>query len=243
VLLLNDKADSPLRLSRVLKKLGCFAVTVSCIEEAEAASHSIDVAVLPYHLASGRLGVDTVQKLRARRPEVPIIILSANLETHSWGPEDMQLLKGHSSGADLEEALRSLLSKQEVTSDTNRPQDLFYSRIDNAMGDEVVLLVLNNMGDLHYVNETCAELLEHPRDWFRGKNIFQEFPEMNSDWPTVIRTVADMRETYIHRSYRGMLKLPRKGEDWGCSVLAFPIKLYNTESGVVLTARMLERKR
>jgi two-component system OmpR family response regulator len=92
------------------------------------------------------------------------------------------------------------------------------------------------------VNESCARLLERPRDWFPGKNMFVEMPDLAADWKEILRTVAEKRETYIDRTYRGLLNLPRKGEEWVWNVLAFPLTLHNNVTGVVLTARILERK-
>ena len=39
-------------------------------------------------------------------------------------------------------------------------RDFFYSRINMAMGDDVVLEILDGTGTWQYVNETCARLLE-----------------------------------------------------------------------------------
>ena len=61
----------------------------------------IDIAVLDYHLGAGQFGTEVAAKLRTRRPEVPIIIMSATLERRFGGVEDMHLLKGHSSIDDL----------------------------------------------------------------------------------------------------------------------------------------------
>jgi hypothetical protein len=72
--------------------------------------------------------------------------------------------------------------------------------------------------------------------------MFRELPDLAFDWREIIHTVATTRETYIDRTYRGLLNLPRKGEEWVWNVLAFPITLHNHESGVVLTARILERR-
>ena len=38
-----------------------------------------------------------------------------------------------------------------------------------------------------------------------------------------------------------MPNLPRKGEEWVWNVLAFPITLHTRATGVVLSARILER--
>ncbi len=63
------------------------------------------------------------------------------------------------------------------------------------------------------------------------------------DWRDVLRTVAQTRETYIDRTRRGLLALPRHGEqNVTRSVLAFPITLHDSRTGVLpLTARILER--
>ncbi len=72
--------------------------------------------------------------------------------------------------------------------------------------------------------------------------MFEEFPEISADWQEILQTVVTTRETYIDRTYRGLLNLPRRGEEWVWNVLAFPMTLHNNEPGVVLTARILERK-
>ena len=242
VLLLDDQVDNLLLRATILHKHGYLTETASSIEEAEALLESIDIAVLDYHLGAGKFGTDVAEKLRELRPEVPIIILSATLERRFGGPEDMHLLKGYSSVDDLVAALRSFRSKRMGKPVMVDARDFFYSRINMAMGDEVVLEILDSKGEWQYVNETCARLLERPREWFRGKNMFRELPELAFDWKEIIQTVATTRETYIDRTYRGLLNLPRKGEEWVWNVLAFPITLHNHESGVVLTARILERK-
>lgn len=111
-----------------------------------------------------------------------------------------------------------------------------------AMGEDVVLEVLDVEGNWQFVNDTCARLLEKPVEWFVGKNMFTQFPELIADWRETLQTVVKTRETYIDRTYRGLLNLPRKGDQWVWNVLAFPMTLHNNQPGVVLTARILERK-
>ncbi|MBV8631147.1 MAG: PAS domain-containing protein, partial [Silvibacterium sp.] len=121
-------------------------------------------------------------------------------------------------------------------------RDFFYSRINMAMGEDVVVEILDGEGNWQYVNEACARLLERPRDWFPGRNMFAELPELEPDWRNILRTVATTRETYLDRTYRGLLNLPTRGEGWVWNVLAFPITLHTRDTGVVLSARILERK-
>ena len=242
VLLLDDQVDNLLLRSTILHKYGYLTETASTIEEAEKLLDSIDIAVLDYHLGAGKFGTEVAEKLRRIRPEVPIIILSATLERRFGGPEDMHLLKGYSSIDDLVAALRSFRSKLRGRPVIVDARDFFYSRISMAMGDEVVLEVLDNAGNWQYVNETAARLLERPKEWFPGRNMFEEMPELSEDWGEILATVATTRETYIDRTYRGLLNLPRRGEQWVWNVLAFPLTLHNNQPGVVLTARILERK-
>lgn len=242
VLLLDDHDENLLLRSTILRKYGYVTEAASTVEEAEAILDNIDIAVLDYHLGAGKFGTEVAAELRRRRPEVPIIILSATLERRFGGVEDMHLLKGYSSVDDLLSALRSFEAKRRGKPVVVDARDFFYSRINMAMGDDVVLEVLDGDGNWHYVNETCAKLLEHPREWFPGRNMFEELPDIAPDWHDILRTVVDTRETYIDRTYRGLLNLPRKGEAWVWNVLAFPITLHNNETGVVLTARILERK-
>jgi two-component system OmpR family response regulator len=224
VLLLDDHPDNLLLRSTILRKYGYVTETASTIEEAE------------------RMLDDVAADLRARRPQVPIIILSATLERRFGGVEDMHLLKGYSSIDDLVTALRSFEAKRRGKPVVVDARDFFYSRINMAMGDDVVLEILDGEGTWQYVNETCARVLEKPRDWFPGRNMFEEMPELAVDWADILRTVAETRETYIDRTFRGVLNLPSKGERWVWNVLAFPITLHTRETGVVLTARALDRK-
>ena len=242
VLLLDDHPENLLLRSTILRKNGYLTETASSVEEAKKLLSDIDIAVLDYHLGAGQFGTEVAAVLREQRPEVPIIILSATLERRFGGVEDMHLLKGYSSSDDLVTALRSFEAKLRGKPVVVDARDFFYSRINMAMGDDVVLEILDGDGNWQYVNDTCARLLERPRDWFVGRNMFLEMPELASDWREILRTVARDRETYIDRTYRGLLNLPRKGEAWVWNVLAFPISLHTRETGVVLTARALERK-
>jgi CheY-like chemotaxis protein len=242
VLLLDDHPENLLLRSTILRKYGYLTETAGTIHEAVELLDRIDIAVLDYHLGAGQFGTEVAAELRRRRPEVPIIILSATLERRFGGVEDMHLLKGYSSIDDLVGALRSFEAKLRGKPVVVDARDFFYSRISMAMGEDVVLEVLDGEGNWQFVNEACARLLEKPVEWFAGKNLFAEFPELTSDWRETLQTVVKTRETYIDRTYRGLLNLPRKGEEWVWNVLAFPMTLHNNQPGVVLTARILERK-
>lgn len=242
VLLLDDHPDNLLLRSTILRKYGYLTETAGTVEEAGRLLDRIDIAVLDYHLGAGQFGTEVAASLRAHRPEVPIIILSATLERRFGGVEDMHLLKGYSSIDDLVTALRSFEAKRRGKPVVVDARDFFYSRINMAMGDDVVLEILDAEGNWQYVNESCARLLDRAREWFLGRNMFEEMPELATDWRDILSTVAVTRETYIDRTYRGLLNLPRKGEEWVWNVLAFPITLHDNRTGVVLTARILERK-
>ena len=178
VLLLDDHPENLLLRSTILRKHGYVTETADSVEEAEKLLDRIDIAVLDYHLGHGRFGTDVASELRERRPEVPIIILSATLERRFGGVEDMHLLKGYSSIDDLVTALRAFEAKRRGKPVVVDARDFFYSRINMAMGDDVVLEILDANGNWQYVNDTCARLLEQPRDWFPGKNMFVEMPEL-----------------------------------------------------------------
>src|SRR5437588_10256382 len=241
VLLLDDRIDNLILRSAILRKHGYEAIRAATIEEAEAHLHEADIAVLDYHLGAGQFGTEVANTLRGKRPQVPIIILSATLERKFGGVEDMQLLKGYSSVDDLLGALRSFEAKRRGKPVVVDARDFYYSRINMAMGDDVVLEIMDRDGNWQYVNETLAKLLEKKRSWFPGKNLFQEFPELGEEWQEIIRTVADTRETYIDRTFRGV-PLPRKSPRYVWNVLVFSLKLHDNRDGVVLSARILERK-
>ena len=242
VLLLDDRQDNLILRAAILRQNGYEAVTSSSVEEAEAHLSKIDIAVLDYHLGAGKFGTEVAQSLRDKRPEVPIIILSATLERKFGGIEDMHLLKGYSSVDDLLAALHSFEAKRRGKPVVVDARNFFYSRIAMAIGDDVVMEILDREGTWLYVNEYFARLYEKKRNWFTGKNMFEEFPELGAEWKEIVRTVADTRETYVDRSFRGLPHLPTKSDRWNWNILVFPLKLHDNRNGVVLSARAIEKK-
>lgn len=241
VLLLDDIAENLFLRSTILRQHGYDTVTAASIEEAEAKLGDIDIAVLDYHLGAGKFGTDVAETLREKRPQVPIIILSATLERKFGGIADMHLLKGYSSTDDLLGALRNFEAKRRGKPVVVDARDFYYSRISMAMGDDIALEILDADGDWQYVNDYFATLFEKKRPWFVGKNLFENFPEME-EWREIVRTVAETRETFIDRGFRGLPHLPKKNARWVWNVLVFPLKLHDDRNGVVLSARVIEKK-
>jgi len=242
VLLLDDRQDNLILRAAILRQNGYEAITSSSVEEAEVHLNKIDIAVLDYHLGAGKFGTEVAQSLRDKRPEVPIIILSATLERKFGGVEDMHLLKGYSSVDDLLAALHSFEAKRRGKPVVVDARSFFYSRIAMAIGEDVVMEILDRDGNWLYVNEYFARLYDKKRAWFTGKNMFEEFPELGGEWRDIIRTVADTRETYVDRSFRGLPHLPTKSDRWNWNILVFPLKLHDNRNGVVLSARAIEKK-
>ncbi len=241
VLLLDDDPANLLLRTAILRQNGYACVPSSSVEEAKQLLEDIDIAVLDYHLGQGKFGTEVAAELRLRRPAVPIIILSATLERRFGGVEDMHLLKGHSSVDDLLAALRGFEAKRRGAPVVVDARDFYYSRIAMAIGPDVLVQILHPEGDWLFVNESAADYLGHPRDWFAGRNLFAEMADQMRDWREVLHSVAMTRETYIDRTRRGLLLEPKPEEansTW--SVLAFPIMLHNGNNGVVLSARVLE---
>jgi two-component system, OmpR family, response regulator len=244
VLLLDDIEENLLLRSAILRQKGYQCVSSASIEEAEEKLQDIDIAVLDYHLGAGKFGTEVAQTLREKRPEVPVIILSATLERKFGGIADMHLLKGSSSVDDLVQALRSFEAKQRGRPVVVDSRDFYYSRIIMAMSDDMVIEILDRNGNWQYVNDYFAALNHQKRSYYRGRNIFEDHPEMREEWAEIIRTVADTRETYIdRRNNRKMPHLPAESPHWHWNVLVFPIKLHDGTDGVVLSARLIERSK
>ena len=242
VLLLDDEPVNLHLRSAVLRQHGYHCLAVTTIEDAMEHFDNIDIAVLDYHLGAGQFGTEAAQYLRRRRPHVPIIILSATLDRHFGGVEDMHLLKGYSSIDDLLSALSSLEAKRRGAPVVVDARDFYYSRISMAIGSDVLVQIFDAQGVWLYCNDAAADYLGQPRDWFPGRCVFDEMPTSMRDWREILQTVAHSRETYIDRTRRGLLAIPRHDEQnltW--SVLGFPITLHDSRPGVVLTARVLER--
>ena len=240
VLLLDDEPAHLHLRSAILRQHGYDCVPASTIEEAIDLFDRIDIAVLDYHLGAGQFGTEVAALLRRRRPHVPIIILSATLERFFGGVEDMHLLKGYSSVEDLLNALASLEAKRRGAPVVVDARDFFYSRISLAIGADVLVQIFDDGGTWLYCNDAAADYLQQPRDWFPGRNLFDEAQILMRDWRDVLLNVPRTRETYIDRTRRGLLSTPRPDEaEYTWSVLAFPITLHDNRSGVVLTARVL----
>lgn len=240
VLLLDDDPANLMLRTAILRQNGYVCLPAGSIEEANHLLHDIDIAVLDYHLGQGKFGTEVAVKLRQLRPSVPIVILSATLERRFGGMEDMHLLKGYSSVDDLLVALRGFEAKLRGSRVVVDARDFYYSRIAMAIGVDVLVQILDTEGNWMYVNESAAAYLDHPREWFVGRNLFAEMADTVRDWRDVLHAVATTRETYIDRTRRGLLMHPKDGEDTATwSVLAFPIMLHNSSNGVVLSARVL----
>ena len=242
VLLLDDMEDNLILRATILRQNGYEVRTSATIEEAETKLHDIDIAVLDYHLGAGKFGTDVADSLRKKRPEVPIIIMSATLERRFGGIADMHLLKGYSSVNDLLTALRSFEAKRRGKPVVVDARDFYYSKISVCMGDDVVLEIMDSDGHLQYVNDYFAGFFEKKREWFAGKNMFEQFPELGENWREIIKTVAETRETYIDRGFRGLPSMPTKSSKWTWNVLVFPLTLHDGRNGVALMARMIEKK-
>lgn len=242
VLLLDDDPVNLHLRGAILRQHGYASVAASTIEEATELLDQIDIAVLDYHLGAGKFGTEVATRLREQRPQVPIIIMSATLERRFGGVEDMHLLKGHSSVEDLLAALRSFEARRRGSPVVVDARDFFYSRIAMAIGADVLVQIFDADGDWLYVNETAAAYLGQPRDWYSGRNLFEEIPSVTADWGDVLRSVAETRNTYIDRTRRNIFFMNSdNGPTPSWSVLAFPITLHDGRPGVVLTARILER--
>jgi two-component system, OmpR family, response regulator len=242
VLLLDDAEDNLILRSAILRTNGYEAVTSASIEDAESKLHDIDIAVLDYHLGAGKFGTDVAETLREKRPEVPIIILSATLERKFGGIADMHLLKGYSSTDDLLGALRNFEAKRRGKPVVVNAREFYYSRISLAVGDDAVLEIMDEDGTWQYVNDFFAGLYQKKRLWFAGKNMYEEFPELRSEWQEIIAEVARTRETYIDRGFRGLPSLPTKSARWTWNVMVFPLKLHDGRNGAMLMARVIEKK-
>jgi two-component system OmpR family response regulator len=242
ILLLDDEPTNLHLRATILRRHGYDCVPVTTIEAATELFDTIDIAVLDYHLGAGEFGTEAAALLRRRRPYVPIIILSAALDRFLGGVEDMHLLKGHSSVEDLLDALRSLEIKRNGAPVVVDARDFFYSRISMAIGTDVLVQIFDENGIWQHCNQAAAAYLQQSPDWFIGRCIFDEMPTTMRNWSDVIQSVCLTRETYIDRTRRGLLDVPDPHEQhptW--SVLAFPITLHDNRSGVVLTARILEK--
>jgi len=242
VLLLDDLEDNLLLRATILRQNGYQVVATSRIEDAAAKLRDIDIAVLDYHLGAGQFGTEVADTLRKKRPEVPIIIMSATLERRFGGIADIHLLKGYSSVNDLLTALHTFEAKRRGKPVVVDARDFYYSRISLSMGEDVVFEILDRDGNFEYVNDYFASFFQRKRGWFVGKNMFEQFPELGDGWKEVIRTVADTHETYIDRGFRGLPQLPTRSSRWQWNVLVFSLKLHDGRDGVALTARMIEKK-
>lgn len=240
VLVLDDEKQNLQLRTAILRQNGYDVLPATSIDEAMQFFDRTDIAVLDYHLGAGEFGTEAAALLRRRRPHIPIIILSGTLERSFGGVEDMHLLKGFNSIKDLLSALKLLAAKSHGAPTVVDARDFFYQRISQAIGDDVLVQIFDDRGVWLFCNDLASNYLRQSREWFPGRCIFDEVPDLLRDWHDVLISVPRTRTTYIDRTRRGLLSTERDGEEnvtW--SVLAFPITLHDLRSGVVLTARTL----
>ena len=193
VLLLDDREENLGPRSAILRQKGYRVVTSSSIEEAESKLGAIDIAVLDYHLGAGKFGTDVAETLRRKRPQVPIIILSATLERKFGGIADMHLLKGYSSVDDLVNALRSFEAKKR-----GRPVWLTRAisttrafRWQSAKTSFSRFWIATATGSSSTTTSRRLPGTNAPGLW---GNLFEQFPQLGDEWREIVRTVADTRE-------------------------------------------------
>ncbi len=209
LLLLDDDPTNLHLRSTILRQHGYECLPAGSIDQALELLDVIDIAVLDYHLGGGEFGTEVAATLRCRRPHIPIIILSATLERHFGGVEDMHLLKGYSSIDDLLAALSSLEAKRRGAPVVVDARDFFYSRISRAIGTDAMVQIFNDRGTWLFCNDLAADYLGKPRDWFTGRCIFEEHPDSMRDWRDVLLGVPRTRETFIDRTRLGLLRAPK----------------------------------
>jgi two-component system OmpR family response regulator len=240
LLLLDDDPATLMLRATILRKHGYECITAATYEAAVELFDLIDIAVLDYHLGTGKFGSDVAVLLRKSRPEVSIIILSSTLEHYFGGAEDMHLLKGYSSNENLIAALQSIDAKRHGTPVIAEARQFFYSRLCHSIGDDVLIQVFDDKGLWVYCNEAAAEYLGRDRDWFPGRSVHAQMPQVLRNWQKIVLEVLDRHETYIDRSRQGLLNFPDPVSiDGSWSILAFPIALHDGDRGVILAARML----
>ena len=243
ILLLDDEPVTLVTRALILRKHGYECLPASTYEEAVALFADIDIAVLDYHLGTGKFGSDVAIQLRNTRPSAPIIILSATLDHSFGGAEDIHLLKGYSSNEHLLDALRSLEAKRQGSPIVADAAKFFYSRIAHALGPNVLVQIFDAQGTWLFCNEEAAEYLGHERNWFPGRRLDQDLSPELHHWQQVISDVATRQETYIDRTRHGLIHTPELSPDgpgdraW--SIIAAPIALPSGHPGVLLTARAL----
>ena len=172
LLLLDDDPTNLHLRSTILRQHGYECMPAGSIDEALELLDVIDIAVLDYHLGGGEFGTEVAATLRRRRPHIPIIILSATLERFFGGVEDMHLLKGYSSIADLLAALSSLEAKRRGAPVVVDARDFFYSRISRAIGTDVLVQIFNDRGIWLFCNDLAAGYLgQTPRVVHRSMHL------------------------------------------------------------------------
>ena len=148
MLLLDDHPDNLLLRSTILRKHGYLTETADSIEEARRLLDEIDIAVLDYHLGAGKFGTEVAAEPARARPRGAHHHSFGHARARFGGVEDMHLLKGYSSVDDLVNALRSFEAKRRGKPVVVDARDFFYSRINMAMGDDVVVEILDRRGQL-----------------------------------------------------------------------------------------------
>ncbi len=112
ILCVDDREDGLAVRKRLLQQFGCDVLTASNAAESLLliSSQHVDLAIIDYHLI-GETGDSLAKQLRASRPELPLIMLSGdvNLPEAATVCVDAVFIKGISNPSDLLFMIQELL--------------------------------------------------------------------------------------------------------------------------------------
>ena len=118
VLCVDDQASNLKIRTLLLEQFGCNAIGVADGPSALRAvsAREIDLVVIDYHLAHGENGEDVARGVRARRPNLPLIMLTGDnrLAESASAVVDAVLIKGTSNPVALLELINKLVPDAEL---------------------------------------------------------------------------------------------------------------------------------
>jgi two-component system, NarL family, sensor histidine kinase UhpB len=191
-----------------------LALALQCLGEA-----GFDVVLLDLSLPDSH-GIETLAKVRAAKPGMPIVVLSSvddvmfGLQVLQAGAQDY-LVKGELTASVLRRSLRYAVERKRAEIELRRSEIFLESIVDNIPD----MIFVKDAAELRFVrfNKAGEELLGHKRQELIGKSDYELFPKDEADFFTsadrnVLRhgKVLDIHEEPIFTKRNGLRYLHTK---------------------------------
>ena len=189
-------------VQETLKELECSAYTLEFADTLTSAiellaGNQYDAVLLDLNLPDS-IGLETLDQVRARAPEVPVVIMTGQddeaqaLEALQRGAQDYQI-KGLFGGHALSRIIRYAIERKRMELAVKNAGEYYLEFIERSND---IMFSLNPAGKFVYQNKRWFEVLGYPGEKAQTMTLADIFPPAKSDEAArIIRQLREGRDT------------------------------------------------